>query len=189
MGPVPTVPTAVLVAAVAMACVVVLGTRCRLGPESDWVEVVRAVTLPLLDPFVERLAGGVGAAYQLGERERVGILAAPPEAVERRLWRAGCRRNVLSASKTLADGRRQVGAWVYRGDAVAANRQVDVMLFDGPNRTTAVYAHEEFSSALPWPPAVATLRKHYRGVDYDPDEGAAVLTATILPEARWVERG
>jgi len=189
MGPVPTVPlppvsSAVLAAALAMALVVYVGTTRRLGPAADWVEVVRALALPILDRVLDPLLGGVGAAYAIDARERVGVLDATPEQTERLLWQAGCRRNVLSASKTLPDGRRQQGAWVYRGDAVDDGWQVDIMLFEAPSGT-AVYAHHEHSSALqPFRPSV--LKKHYRGVGYDPAEGEQILVESILPDARWV---
>jgi len=192
MGPVPTVPLppvslSIILAALAMALVVYVGTARRLGPQHDWVEVVRSVALPLLDPVIERLAGGVGAAYEIGDRERVGVLDATPEAVERLLWQAGCRRNVLSATKTLPDGRRQQGAWVYRRDAdVGARMQVDIMLFEARGGT-AVYAHHEPSSSLRWlrrDPSV--LVDHYRGRGYDPDAGERILVEEILPDARWV---
>jgi len=191
MGPVPTVPlppgsTAVIVAAVAMAIVVYVGTVRRLGPQADWVEVVRAIALPLLDRVLDPLLGGVGAAYEIGPEERVGVLDATPEDVERMLWAAGCRRNVLSASKTLPDGRRQRGAWVYRRESdVGKAMQVDIMLFEHP-AGTAVYAHHEYSSSLrPFRPRV--LLKHYRGASYDPATGARILQQAILPDARWVE--
>ena len=191
MGPVPTVPlppgsSAVLVAALAMAVVVYAGTRYRLGPQHDWVEVVRAVALPLLDTVLDPLLGGVGAAYEIDETEYVGVLDATPEQVERMLWAAGCRRNVLSASKTTHDGRRQVGAWVYRREAdVGAGMQVDVMLFRAPGGGTLVAAHHEYSSALR-PLEVRRLSKHYRGVDYDPATGGRILQRAILPDARWL---
>lgn len=192
MGPVPTVPlppvsSAVLVAAIAMAIVVYLGTVRRLGPQADWVEVVRSVCLPILDPVLERAAGGVGSAYGIGPSERVGVLHATPEQVERLLWAAGCRRNVLSASKALPDGRRQIGAWVYRRAAdVGASMQVDIMLFEARGGQTAVYAHYEYSSALrPFEPT--RLRRHYRGAIYDPEAGERILVESILPEARWIE--
>jgi len=183
MGPVPTVPT-ILVAAVAMAVVVWIGTTRRLGPDADWVEVVRSTCLPILDVILDPVLGGVGAAYEIDSTERVGVLDADIEAVERMLWQAGCRRNVLSATKTLPDGRRQQGAWVYRGPGVADGWQVDIMLFEAPSGT-AVFAHHEPSSALrPFRPGV--LKKHYRGVGYDPAEGERLLVETILPDARWV---
>jgi len=191
MGPVPTVPlppgsTAVIVAAIAMAIVVYLGTVRRLGPQADWVEVVRSVCLPILDRVLDPLLGGVGAAYEITASERVGVLDADPEQVERLLWQAGCRRNVLSASKTLTDGRRQVGAWAYRRAAdVGAQMQVDIMLFEHP-AGTSVYAHHEYSSSLrPFRPSV--LIKHYRGAIYDPEAGERILVESILPEARWIE--
>jgi hypothetical protein len=169
-----------------MAVVIYVGTVRRLGPQADWVEVARAVCLPILDQVLDPLLGGVGAAYEIGERERVGILDATPEEAGRLLWQAGCRRNVLSASKTLPDGRRQQGAWVYRREAdVGAQMQVDIMLFEARGGT-AVYAHHEYSSSLrPFRPSV--LFKHYRGAIYDPATGSRILQQAILPDARWVK--
>jgi hypothetical protein len=176
----------VIVAAIAMAIVVYVGTVRRLGPAADWVEVVRSVALPILDRVLDPVLGGVGAAYQITASERVGVLDATPEDVERLLWQAGCRRNVLSATKTLPDGRRQRGAWAYRRPAdVGAQMQVDIMLFEHP-AGTAVYAHHEYSSSLrPFRPSV--LLKHYRGAIYDPATGERILQQAILPDARWVE--
>ena len=171
------VPIAIIT--VAVAALAVYGQRRRLGPNSDWVEVVRPPCLPVLDPFVERYVGGVGVAYELSEDELAGHIPAPPEDVEETLWAAGCRRNVVSAYKTLeADGRSQQGAWVYRGDDIPADKQIDIMLFATPDGGTDVFAHEEFSSNLSLlfsNPDV--LRKHYQGVDYDPEAGA-----------RWVRK-
>jgi hypothetical protein len=176
----------VIVAAVAMALVVAVAQSRRLGPQADWVEVVRAVCLPILDRVLDPALGGVGAAYEIAASERVGVLDATPEETERLLWQAGCRRNVLSASKTLPDGRRQRGAWVYRRAAdVGASMQVDIMLFEARGGT-AVYAHHEYSSALrPFRPSV--LLKHYRGAIYDPATGGRILQQAILPSARWIE--
>ncbi|MFC7175218.1 hypothetical protein ACFQL0_21160 [Haloplanus litoreus] len=182
-------PTTILVAAGAVSIVVLVGTRRRLGPDADWVEVIRATALPMLDPAIERLLGGVGSAYEIAPAEYVGLLQASPEEVERMLWQAGCRRNVLSATKTTPDGRRQLGAWVYRNPAdVGRQMQVDVLLFAGPNDTTLVAAHHEYSSSLRWlteDPSV--LVKHYAGETHDPHAGAAILQRAILPDARWVE--
>jgi len=161
-----------------MALVVYLGTVRRLGPAADWVEVVRSVCLPLLDPVIERLVGGVGAAYAIDDAELVGIQAAPPEAVEDRLWTAGCRRNPVSALKETPYG-EQVGAWVYRGPELKAEMQVDIILAEAPGDATAVYAHYEFSSALrPFRPSV--LAQHYRGAVYNPERGAEVVR-DLLP--------
>jgi hypothetical protein len=164
----------VLVAAVAMAIVVYLGTVRRLGPQADWVEVIRSVALPILDPVLERAAGGVGSAYGIGSEELVGIQDAPPEQVEHRLWAAGCRRNPVSALKETPYG-EQVGAWVYR-EGVEPEMQVDIILAAAPGDATAVYAHYEFSSALRWlwrNPSV--LAQHYRGAVYNPERGADVV--------------
>jgi len=183
MGPVPTVPvppTAVLVAAVVMALVVYARTARRLGPAHDWVEVVRSIALPILDPVLERLVGGVGAEYRIGDAELVGIQDRPPEAVEEALWAAGCRRNPLSALKATPYG-EQVGAWVYR-EGVDPEMQVDIILAEAPGAGTAVYAHYEFSSALSWlwrEPSV--LAHHYRGAVYNPERGAEVVRE-LLPD-------
>jgi hypothetical protein len=172
---------ALSIIAAVVAATGIYGTRRRLGPNADWVEVVRATCLPVLDPFVERAIGGVGVAYELSEAEHVGHIPAPPEDVEKQLWEAGCRRNVVSAFKTLEDdGREQVGAWVYRGDEIPADKQIDVMLFRTPDNETDVYAHEEFSSDLGLlfkNPRV--LKKHYQGVEYNPKAGAEWVRSTF----------
>lgn len=160
--------------AVVLVATIALGERRRLGPHADWVEVVRATIHPVFDPVLDRVLGGPGAAYELTDQEYVGRVPVSPEAVEHVLWELGARRNTLSAYKTLPDGRGQVGAWVYRGDGVADDRQVDMMLFAAPDDEmgTDVYAHEEYSSAVRWlleDPMV--LVRHYRGVEYSPRRG------------------
>lgn len=179
-------PAAVLVAALVVGLTVAAGTRYRLGPDSDWVEVARAVFLPVLDPVIERVVGGVGSTYELSERELVGVIDAGPEGVETLLWEAGCRRNVLSASKTLPDGRRQIGAWVIRDPAVVGTKmQVDIMLFEAETGTL-VAAHREFSSALRWlfeDPEV--LVDHYEGTTYDPEAGERLVREAILPNVEF----
>jgi hypothetical protein len=168
---------AVLVAALLVAIVVAVGTSRRLGPDADWVEVVRAVCLPLLDPVVERLVGGVGAAYEISDHEVVYVVD-DVEAFEHRLWQAGYRRNVMSALKTLPDGTDQASAWVLRDPAIVGERmQVDVQVFDDGR----VAAHHEPSSALRWLVEDWTvLRDHYRGVGYDPVAGADLFERTVL---------
>ncbi|MFB6196416.1 MAG: hypothetical protein ABEI80_09605 [Haloplanus sp.] len=160
--------------------------RWRLGPTADWIEAARATTLPPLDPAIERTVGGIGSAYETPDREVVGVIDADSERVERRLFRAGCRRNVLSAHKSLADGREQIGAWVYRGSEVDPKMQVDVLLFEAADGGTTVAAHHEFSSDVRWlwrDPSV--LRDHYRTRAYDPEAGARLVRRTILTDAEW----
>lgn len=169
--------SALLVAVLAVAITVAAGTKYRLGPQSDWVEVVRAVCLPILDPIVERLVGGVGSAYQIGTHEVVTVVD-DVEAFERELWSAGYRRNVMSALKTLPDGTEQASAWVLRDpDIVGQRMQVDVQVFaDG-----RVAAHHEPSSSLRWLLEDWTvLRDHYRGVGYDPAAGEELFERTVL---------
>lgn len=169
--------TAVLAAAGCMAVLIYVAQSRRLGPDSDWVEVIRSVCLPILDPIIERLIGGVGSVYQIGEREVVTTVA-DAEAFERELWAAGYRRNVMSATKVLPDGTEQVSAWVLRDPEIVGKRmQVDVMIFaDG-----TVAAHHEPSSALRWLFVDWTvLRDHYRGVGYDPAAGADLFEQTVL---------
>jgi hypothetical protein len=167
-------------AVVAVLLTVYAGTRWRLGPHADWVETVRATAWPVLDPLVERHVGGPGTAYELGPAEHAARVDADPETIERWLWDRGFRRNVTSAFKTTADDRSQCGAWVYRGDAVADDRQADVMLFRAPNGQTDIYAHVEFSSALSWlwrDPTV--LARHYGAVGYDPEAGGELVRAWL----------
>jgi hypothetical protein len=164
------VPLGILAAAVVATAM--YGTRRRLGPNADWLETIRGLALPVIDPVLERVVGGAGAKYELTDAEHAGHLTATPETVEQRLWDKGCRRNPVAAFKTIDDGREEVGSWVYRGEDVDERRQVHVMLFRTPDGGTDVFAHEEYSSALGWlvrDPRV--LRKHYRAVDYDPAAG------------------
>jgi hypothetical protein len=170
-----------------MAVLILARQYYSLRPYADVVEAVRSIALPLLDPVIERHFGSVGAAYEISESELVGVLDAPLPTVRRWLWAARCRLNLLSAEKSLPDGRQQIGAFVYRGPAVPERKQVDVMLFRAPGGRVAVAAHLEHSSALHWlwrDPEV--LRKHYQGVEYDPDAGERILVESILPDARWV---
>jgi hypothetical protein len=176
-------------AAVAVAVTVYAGTRYRLGPAHDWVEIVRAVCLPILDPIIERWVGGVGAAYEIDESELAARVDAGPEAVERWLWEHDSRRNPASAFKNLPDGREMVGAWAYRGPEVPEKKQLDIMLFEADGGTD-VAAHIEFSSALTWllkDPTV--LIRHYRGAEYDPAAGGAMLRAWLgESELSWVAK-
>lgn len=172
-------PAAVLAAVVAMALLVAIAQRRRLGPDADWVEVVRSIALPLLDAPMERLLGGVGSVYQIHEREFVTAVENV-EAFERVLWRAGFRRNVLSATKRAPDGTEQVSAWVLRDhDAVDERMQLDVQVFaDG-----RVAAHLEPSSALRWLLEDWTvLRDHYRGRGYNPAAGERLFEQAVLGE-------
>jgi hypothetical protein len=174
-------PTVQLVAAaVAVLLTVYAGTRWRLGPHADWVEIVRATAWPVLDPLVERHVGGPGTAYTLGSAEHAARVDADPEEIERWLWSKQCRRNIVSAYKTTTDGRKQSGAWVYRGDEIGDRRQLDVILFNAPGGGTDVYAHVEYSSALTWlrrDPDV--LRKHYQGIEYDPAAGGDMVRSWL----------
>jgi hypothetical protein len=166
-----------LAAALGLGALVWLRTRRRLGPDADWVEVVRALALPPLDPVIERTVGGVGSVYRIDESEIVTQLKAP-ERFEAQLWRAGYRRNLVSATKRAPDGTPQVSAWVLRDPGVVgARHQVDVMIFaDG-----RVAAHHEPSSGLWWALRDWTvLRDHYRGEGYDPAAGERILRATVL---------
>jgi hypothetical protein len=173
-----------IAAALAVAVTVAVGTRYRLGPTHDWVEVVRRVALPVLDPLVERYVGGAGTAYELGAREHAARVDASPEELERWLWERGLRRNVMSAYKTTGDGRSQVGAWVYRGETVPDRKQLDCMLFHTPDGGTDLYAHVEYSSALSWlrdDPTV--LKRHYQAVDYDADAGGELIREWLVDSA------
>jgi len=175
-NPLALIPVPALLAA-ALLVTALAAQRYRLGPHADWVETVRATALPPLDPLIERAVGGVGSVYTIGQREVVTTVA-DPEAFERRLWAAGYRRNVMSATKRLPDGTRQVSAWALRDPAVVGTtKQVDVMIF----RDGRIAAHHEPSSALSWlwvHPDV--LRRHYRGVGYDPAHGERLLRTTVL---------
>jgi hypothetical protein len=177
LPPIVSLTTAPALVVTALLVAALLGTRYRLGPHADWVEVVRSACLPVLDPLIERLAGGVGSVYEIDESEVVTQVKVP-ERFEMALWQAGYRRNVMSAAKRLPDGTAQVSAWALRDpEIVGTAKQVDVQIFaDG-----RVAAHHEPSSALSWlwvNPDV--LRRHYRGVGYDPERGAAILRATVL---------
>jgi len=166
-----------LAAALGLGATLWARTRHRLGPDADWIEVVRRICLPPLDPVIERAVGGVGGVYRIDEAEIVTQLKAP-ERFEQRLWAAGYRRNLVSATKRAPDGTPQVSAWVLRDpDVVGRRHQVDVMIFaDG-----RVAAHHEPSSGLWWLLRDWTvLRDHYRGEGYDPDRGAVILRATVL---------
>lgn len=161
---------------------VVIAARRRLGPHTDWVEALRAYSLPALDRLLEHRFGGPGSAYQLGQREFVTAVGSSPEAVEHRLWNEGCRRNLLAAFKTGPNGEEADGSWAYRGAPLSAHRQVHVMLFKRDDGGTDIYAHHEHSSAVSWlwrNPTV--LYKHYRGVGYSPAEGEQFVREHILP--------
>ena len=174
--------TSPVVASLALLAVAVyIGHRRRLGPTADWVEVVRATTLPIIDPVIERAVGGAGSQYKLLEREYAGTIAASPEKAERILWEVGCRRNLMAALKT-TESREETGSWVYRGPEVGSEMQLHVMLFEA-EQGTDVYAHREFSSALRWlwtDPTV--LRKHYGAAHYSWTEGEELVHELVDAE-------
>jgi hypothetical protein len=181
MLPISSVPTAVVASFIVVIATVAIGTRYRLGPHADWVEVVRAVAWPIVDPVIERVVGGVGSAYQLGEREFVGHLNEDIEVVEKRLWNAGSRRNIIATYKESTDDRDEAGSWVCRDEGVPDRKQVHVMLFETDDCGTDVYAHMEYSSALRWlrdDPKV--LRKHYAGRYCSPEAGAEFVHIHLL---------
>jgi hypothetical protein len=75
MGPVPTVPlppipvsAPVILATLAMAALVVAAQYYSLRPYADVVKTVHLIALPILYPVIERWVGGVGSAYEIGER-------------------------------------------------------------------------------------------------------------------------
>lgn len=150
-------------------------TRRWLGPPADFWELLRRWALPLVDRLARRrLPGDHYAAYELDKREVVGVIDAPPEAVERELWAAGARRMPLAAFKTLPDGRREVGSWAFRRGLLATH-QTHIMLFAaGDGKQTTVAAHAEHNALNP-----LVADKHYRGVGYDPVAGADVVRGRL----------
>lgn len=174
----------VIAVTVLVAAAIVFRDR-RLGPHSDWVEVLRLCSLWALDPILERRFGGPGSAYQLNDDEYVATVDVNPEVVEERLWELGARRNLLAAAKTVSDGRREQGSWAYRGDPLPDTEQIHIMLFLNGDGGTDIYAHREHSSGVEWlwrNPDI--LYRHYRGVGYSPAEGEAFVRGLILPKIR-----
>ena len=171
---------------VAVAVLVVAAIVYRdFGPRDDWIEALRLFSLPVLDSILERHFGGSGTAYQLDDDEFVATVDVDPEVVEERLWGVGCRRNILAASKTVSDGRRESGSWVYRGDPLADHEQIHIMLFANGDGGTDIFAHREHSSSVKWLfRDWSVLRHHYRGVGYSPEEGEAFVRGMILPKIR-----
>lgn len=157
-------------------------TRRLLGPAADYLEYVRRLVCPLLDRLAgQYLEGRHYATYELAERELVGLIDAPPEAVERMLWDAGAVRQPLAALKTLPDGRTEAGSWAFR-DSLLAPTQTHVVLFAGvEDGETLVAAHQEASPLLPW-----TALDHYRARDVDVDAGERVVRER-LDEGVWVK--
>ena len=154
-------------------------SRALVGPAADGWEYVRRGVWPLLD----RLAPGTHyASYELTDRELVGLIDAPPEAVEQLLWEAGAVRQPLAALKTLPDGRKEVGSWAFR-DSLLAERQTHVILFEGIlEGETLVAAHQEASPLLPW-----TALDHYRGRGLDVEAGERAVRER-LDEGVWAEK-
>ena len=152
----------------------------RRGPEAEFWEFVRRTAIPLLDKAGRALDIGY-AAYTVGYHEYAGSLDMGPEAAESFLYEHGFRRNPLSAYKTLPNGRKEQGSWVYRKNLLA-KRQLHVMTFDRPDGGTDLFAHWELSAINP-----TTALGHYRGKSYSPKEGEKRLE-TRLPEGRVVEK-
>ena len=157
-------------------------TRTLLGPAADGWEYGRRLVLPLLDRVARRrLDGGHYASYELGERELVGLIDAPPERVESMLWKNGAKRMPLAALKTLPDGGVEVGSWAWR-DGLLAREQTHIMLFRGVrDGETLVAAHREPNALNP-----ATALAHYRGRGLDADAGERDLRQR-LDEGVWVD--
>ncbi len=152
----------------------------RRGPEAEFWELVRGTVIPLLDKAGRALDVGY-AAYTVGYHEYAGSLEMRPEEAERFLYEHGFRRNPLSAYKTLPDGRKEQGSWVYRKNLLA-KRQLHVMTFDRPGGGTDLFAHWELSAINPM-----TALGHYRGKSYSPKKGEQKLEQ-LLPEGSLVEK-
>lgn len=152
-------------------------TRTNLGPDDDFWERRRREYVPVLDRLLENVGGY--ASYSLDEGEYAGTLDVPPEEAEEVLWKAGFFRNPLAALKSRAGGQVEVGSWVHR-EPPLARRQVHVMLFERDDGdATDLYAHEEYSSVNP-----LCARKHYRGVEYDPEAGREFVRRELPVEQR-----
>ena len=152
----------------------------RRGPETEFWELVRGTAIPLLDKAGRALDIGY-AAYTVGYYEYAGSLEESPEAAESLLYEHGFRRNPLSAYKTLSDGRKEQGSWVWR-ESLLATKQLHVMTFQRTNGGTDCYAHWEYSAINP-----TTALKHYRGKDYSPKKGERMLEEK-LPEGSLVKK-
>lgn len=153
-------------------------TRRLLGPAADFWEYARRLVWPLLDRVARR--HGHYAAYEIGEREVVGVLDATPGEAEQLLWDAGARRQPLAALKTLPDGRTECGSWAFR-DSLLAETQVHVVLFAGTHEgETLVAAHAEASPINPF-----TALDHYRARGVDVDAGERAVRRR-LDEGVWV---
>lgn len=161
-----------IVAAVGAFVLHVIIGRSNLGADADWWEDVRRGVLPQLNRFARR--NGLGyAAYDLDEREFAGSLALEPEETELVLQALGFTRMPLAAFKYAPDGRPEIGSWARR-DRLVAKRQLHVMLFEGEEGQTDLYAHDEYNA---FNPATSTL--HYLGIGYDPAEGVRQLRELI----------
>lgn len=169
-----------VVAAVFLLITVYQAKRGRRGPEAEFWEFVRGAVIPTLDKVGRALDIGY-AAYTVGYREYAGTLDVSPEAAEEFLYEHGFRRNPLSAYKTLPDGRKEQGSWVWR-EHLLAKKQLHVMTFERRNGETDCYAHWEYSAINP-----LTALKHYRGVDYSPKKGERLLEEK-LPAGSLVKK-
>lgn len=156
-------------------------TRTLLGPAADGWEILRRLVWPLLDRVARRrLDGGHYAAYELGAKEVVGVIDAPPEEVEQLFWDAGAVRQPLAALKTLPDGRVERGSWAFRS-SLLARKQTHVMLFQAPEGRTLVAAHQEANALNP-----LVAMDHYRGVGMDVNAGEREVRRRLDKEV-WLE--
>jgi hypothetical protein len=116
-----------------------------LTARDDWVEGLRRRLAVTLDPVLSPL--GRPLIAEKGRADRVCVVDASPDAVERALL-ARYQRNLASTRKyRLRDGERDwaVGSFVYDPDDT--DWQHHVYLFDNGDGTTDLYAHKEASAA------------------------------------------
>jgi hypothetical protein len=113
------------------------------GPAGTWWEPLRRrASVWLGDGFDEQ-----SGPRPITTGEYAGSLDRSVTETEALLWERGFIRNPFARLKVRNDT-PEAGSWVHR-ERPLAPRQLHVMIFQGPDGGTDVYAHEELSSVHP----------------------------------------
>jgi hypothetical protein len=145
-----------------------------MAHKHDYWEGWRAWLIPKLGGIANWLSHVTGDHYyveaEAHNSQFVGRVPMGEEEFEKELHDMGFERNPLAAWKHLDSGEEEEGSWRRIGYEDSPKMQLHVILYDGSKIQNAetgytyVYAHWELRWDVdPW--------GHYRGKNYDADEG------------------